>query len=99
MESENESTSTSLEKKESDLEKNEKDKIEKQSKKKEKEIKEDENESKEEEYVEEDEFNVPLAAMEEEIKPHVISTIEKLCKNYSKLLKYQKEHNKKNPIK
>ena len=70
---------------------NDKDKIGKQSKKKEKETKEDENESKENEYEEEDEFNVPLAAMEEEIKPHVILTIEKLCKNYSKLFKYQKE--------
>jgi len=51
----------------------------------------DDKDSEEEEYVEEDEFNVPLAAMEEEIKPQVISTIENLCKNYSKLGKYQQE--------
>jgi len=91
MDTENEGTSDSLQKNESNLEKSEKDKIEKTSKKKEKESKEDENENKENEYIEEDEFNVPLAAMEEEIKPQVISTIEKLCKNYSKLFKYQKE--------
>ena len=48
-------------------------------------------ENDEQEYIEEDEFNVPLAAMEEEIKPQVISTIDKLCKNYSKLIKYQRE--------
>ena len=29
--------------------------------------------------------------MEEEIKPQVISTIDSLCKNYSKLIKYQNE--------
>ena len=43
------------------------------------------------EYIEEDEFNVPLAAMEEEIKPQIISTISILCKYYLKLIKYQKE--------
>ena len=91
MDSENEGASDSVRKNESNLEKSEKDKIEKTSKKKEKESKEDENENKENEYIEEDEFNVPLAAMEEEIKPQVISTIEKLCKHYSKLFKYQKE--------
>ena len=42
-------------------------------------------------YVEEDEFNPSLAAMEEEIKPQVISTISTLSKNYSKLIKYQNE--------
>jgi len=44
---------------------------------------------KNEEYSEEDEFNPTLAAMEEEIKPQVIRTIEALNKNYSKLIKYQ----------
>ena len=39
----------------------------------------------------EDEFNPSLAAMEEEIKPKVISTINNLCKNYSKLIKLQNE--------
>ena len=42
-------------------------------------------------YSEDDEFNPSLAAMEEEIKPRVISTINNLCKNYSKLIKYQNE--------
>ena len=40
---------------------------------------------------EEDEFNVSLAKMEEEIKPKIISTIENLTKDYTKLQKYQKE--------
>jgi len=42
-------------------------------------------------YSEDDEFNPSLAAMEEEIKPRVISTINILHKNYSKLIKYQNE--------
>ena len=42
-------------------------------------------------YSDEDEFNPSLAAMEEEIRPQVISTIDTLCKNYSKLIKYQNE--------
>jgi len=42
-------------------------------------------------YSDEDEFNPSLAAMEEEIRPQVISTIDSLCKNYSKLIKYQNE--------
>ena len=42
-------------------------------------------------YSEDDEFNPSLAAMEEEIKPQVISTINILYKNYSKLIKYQNE--------
>ena len=48
-------------------------------------------EEKKEEYLEEDEFNPSLAAMEEEIKPQVISTIDDLSKNYYKLIKYQNE--------
>tara|TARA_B100000700_G_scaffold319977_1_gene416340 strand:- start:2411 stop:4291 length:1881 start_codon:yes stop_codon:yes gene_type:complete len=40
-------------------------------------------------FEEEDEFNVSLAAMEEEIKPRVTETIDKLSKNYVKLKKYQ----------
>ena len=50
--------------------------------------KETENEKgneKGEEYSEEDEFNPSLAAMEEEIKPKIVSTINILAKNYSKL--------------
>ena len=41
------------------------------------------------EYSEDDEFNPSLAAMEEEIKPQVINTINILSKNYIKLIKYQ----------
>ena len=38
-----------------------------------------------------DEFNPTLAAMETEIKPKVLQTVQTLTKEYSKLLKYQKE--------
>jgi len=48
-------------------------------------------ESKNDAYIEEDEFNPSLAAMEEEIKPRIISTINNLCKNYTKLIKSQKD--------
>ena len=44
-----------------------------------------------EEAHEEDEFNLSLAAMEDEIKPKVLKTISNLKKNYNKLVKYQKE--------
>ena len=47
-------------------------------------------ETKNQEYVEEDEFNLSLAAMEQEIKPQVISNINILCKDYAKLIKLQK---------
>ena len=40
---------------------------------------------------EEDEFNPTLAAMENEIKPKVLKTINDLTKEYNKLIKYQKE--------
>ena len=39
----------------------------------------------------EDDFNPTLAAMETEIKPKVLKTISTLTKEYSKLIKYQKE--------
>ncbi len=39
----------------------------------------------------EDEFNPTLAAMENEIKPKVLDTVDSLTKNYSKLIKHQKE--------
>ena len=39
----------------------------------------------------EDEFNVSLAKMEEEIKPKILSILESLKKNYTKLQKYQLE--------
>ena len=48
------------------------------------------NESSEEDS-EEDEFNLSLAAMENEIKPKVLKTISDLKKSYHKLLKYQME--------
>ncbi len=40
---------------------------------------------------EDDEFNPTLAAMESEIKPKVLKTINILTKEYGKLIKYQKE--------
>ena len=39
----------------------------------------------------EDEFNPTLAAMESEIKPKVLNTVNNLSKEYNKLIKYQKE--------
>ena len=38
-----------------------------------------------------DEFNPTLAAMETEIKPKVLKTVNSLTKEYNKLIKYQKE--------
>ena len=38
-----------------------------------------------------DEFNPTLAAMETEIKPKVLQTVNTLTKDYNKLIKYQKE--------
>ena len=49
------------------------------------------SEDKNQETIEEDEFNPTLAAMEEEIKPHVISTINALSKDYTKLIKFQND--------
>ena len=64
-----------------------------QSKKKILETKDDKESKdvKNQEYDIEDEFNPSLAAMEEEIRPQVILTIDGLCKNYNKLVKYQNE--------
>ena len=39
----------------------------------------------------EDDFNPTLAAMESEIKPKVLNTVNDLTKDYNKLIKYQKE--------
>tara|TARA_B100002052_G_scaffold174602_1_gene158886 strand:- start:2464 stop:4338 length:1875 start_codon:yes stop_codon:yes gene_type:complete len=44
-----------------------------------------------EQYEDEDEFNVSLAAMEEEIKPKITEIIENLSKHYTKLKRYQIE--------
>ena len=46
---------------------------------------------KNEEGNDEDEFNPTLAAMETEIKPKVLKTVNTLTKQYGKLIKYQKE--------
>jgi len=74
---------------------NEKKQIDNKSEKTDKNLKETSDEKnqdgKSDDYTEEDEFNPSLAAMEEEIKPQVISTINILSKNYSKLIKYQNE--------
>ena len=40
---------------------------------------------------EDDDFNPTLAAMETEIKPKVLKTVQTLTKEYNKLIKYQKE--------
>jgi RNA polymerase primary sigma factor len=45
----------------------------------------------EENTGDDDEFNPTLAAMETEIKPKVLKTINTLTKEYGKLIKYQKE--------
>ena len=49
------------------------------------------NEKTDESPVDEDEFNVSLAKMEEEIKPKILKILESLKKNYIKLQKYQTE--------
>ena len=49
------------------------------------------DEKKETNSDEEDEFNPTLAAMESEIKPKVLDTVNTLTKNYSKLVKHQKD--------
>jgi len=58
---------------------------------KKKETDEEDSENKNQDSIEEDEFNPTLAAMEEEIKPKVISTINSLCKDYAKLNKIQND--------
>ncbi len=69
-----------------------KEKIKNNNLKEKKDESKDKNDEKTEEYVDQnDEFNVSLAAMEEEIKPKVISLIQNLSKNYAKLKKYQIE--------
>ena len=70
---------------------NQKKKPEEETNIKSKKNQDDKNNNEEQEYIEEDEFNVSLAAMEEEIKPQIVLIIESLCKNYLKLIKYQRE--------
>ena len=54
-------------------------------------ISKDEKSDQTQQEVDEDEFNPTLAAMESEIKPKILETVNKLTKDYSKLIKYQKE--------
>ena len=60
-------------------------KTEKANKDKDKDNKDDEPQ------VDDDEFNVSLAKMEEEIKPKILNSLDTLNKNYAKLQKYQVE--------
>ena len=62
---------------------NKNDKVEKVSK--------DEKSDQTQQDVEEDEFNPTLESMESEIKTKILETVNKLTKDYSKLIKYQKE--------
>ncbi len=91
IESENEEEDLSLKKKKSQ----DKKEINNKSSKPKKDSDEGENsqsdDNNNQETVEEDEFNPSLAAMEEEIKPQVILTINNLCKDYTKLLKFQND--------
>jgi len=91
IESENEEQNLNLKKNKSNEKKETNDKL----KKLKKDLPEEENlkqpEEKNQEKLEEDEFNPTLAAMEEEIKPQVISTINSLCKDYTKLIKIQND--------
>ena len=48
-------------------------------------------ETEKEDATDEDDFNPTLAAMETEIKPKVLKTIHTLTKEYTKLIKYQKD--------
>ena len=50
-----------------------------------------ESENEESSSDDDDDFNPTLAAMETEIKPKVLKTVNTLTKEYSKLIKYQKE--------
>ena len=77
---------------ENDLKKDSREKTKISKTKENKDDPKDKSEEKNEEYTDQnDEFNVSLAAMEEEIKPKVISLIQNLSKNYTKLKKYQIE--------
>ena len=69
----------------------EKEKKDEGKKNKNEKISKDEKNEQTQQDVEEDEFNPTLAAMESEIKPKILDTVNKLTKDYSKLIKYQKE--------
>ena len=68
-----------------------KEKKEDDKKDKDQKISKDEKNEQTQQNAEEDEFNPTLAAMESEIKPKILETVNKLTKDYSKLIKYQKE--------
>ncbi len=70
---------------------NEKEKKDDDKKNKAEKISKDGKSEQPQQEVEEDEFNPTLAAMESEIKPKILETVNKLTKDYSKLLKYQKD--------
>ena len=92
IEAENDEANLNLKKNETNVKKEANEKSKKT--KKEDNEKENDDESlqeKNQEILQEDEFNPTLAAMEEEIKPSVISTINSLCKDYTKLIKIQKD--------
>ena len=80
---EDENSSQDLKEKKEDDKDDKKDKDEKTSK--------DGKNEQTQQNAEEDEFNPTLAAMESEIKPKILETVNKLTKDYSKLIKYQKE--------
>ena len=88
IESENEDESLNI-KKNKKLNTKESDEKDKKNKKDSSSLNDDSSEDKNQENIEQDEFNPSLAAMEEEIKPQIISTINTLCKEYSKLIKSQ----------
>ena len=92
IESENEEQDLNFKKNKLNEKKEENDKLKKPKKN----VTNEENlnqsgEDKNQTSLEEDEFNPTLAAMEEEIKPQVISTINSLCKDYTKLIKSQND--------
>ena len=61
------------------------------SKQKNSDSKSKEENSEESTETSEDEFNPTLAAMESEIKPKILKTVNIITKEYNKLIKYQKE--------
>ena len=86
-ENDNEDEDSDFKKSKSDTKKSEKVKKKLTSEDTDKESSEEKNQDE----IDQDEFNPSLAAMEEEIKPQVISTINTLCKEYTKLIKYQND--------
>ena len=73
------------------LENDENIKADKKIKQKKDKDKNEETDKEDSQNNDDDEFNVSLAKMEEEIKPKIISILDSLNKNYSKLKKYQIE--------